>query len=1013
MVQARLRLASPPQPADAADAAALALCHLAMAPLRARIAAAATHAGAGDDRLAARRGARPLGRRHRAARGRAASATASRSRRGRCAELEPTSTGVPLRPPPRPRGRPDAVRLPRPRRADDVRGADRHPRRRPGAGAGDPRRPHRRPRSPTSSPATTSAPCTLVPGVGKKTAARLLVELKTRLSLPVLDDAAGGSAARCAGLGALGDVRDALAGLGYGPDEIRDALRELPDRRRRRARCCATRSSCSGPAVRDELLEPGRHRRRRGPCVEAGLRPAPCSPSSSASASSRSTSASSSRRPAGAARPSTTSCSPGRPGSARRRWPASSPAEMGVAAAHHVRPGARAGRRPGRHPHQARRGRRAVHRRDPPPVPRRRGDPLPGDGGLPARHRARQGPGGAAPSASTCRRSRWSAPPPAPGLITGPLRDRFGLVARLDYYDAGRPRGDRRAGPPASSACTIDDGGRREIARRARGTPRIANRLLRRVRDFAEVRGDGTVDAATRPDRAVACSASTSSASTRSTGPSSTALCERFGGGPVGLSTLAIRVGEQTETVEDVYEPFLIQQGLLMRTPRGRVATPAAWHHLGLDRRRPPHARPSTTARPVRLSRRAPCALDGPSARGAPWTELDYDLPDAASPSGRSSPATRPGCSSTAARRRRPPTATSPTCPTLLRPRRPPRRQRHPGAPGPPAPADARPAARPRCCCSSRTTRTRRTWEALVRPAGKLRARRPTLLGRDGRAGRARSATAPTAGDTFARRAARRRRRRSTLLDAHRRDAAAALHPRRRLADPSATRPSTPPGPARRPRRPPGCTSPTGVLDALPRRRASTVARVELVVGLDTFRPVTEDDPSRTTAMHTERYRVPADDAGRRARRGRAGGGRRHDDRAGPRVGGGHRARSAGRTDLFIHRRLPRSQVVDVLLTNFHLPRIVAADADRGVRRAPLARPLRRRRWPRATGSCRFGDAMLARPHADARRCMRSAVDVEATDGGGPRRRRATTARGTFTDAVLHAGRHPRRGAST
>jgi Holliday junction DNA helicase RuvB len=119
-----------------------------------------------------------------------------------------------------------------------------------------------------------------------------------------------------------------------------------------------------------------------------------------------------------------------------------------------------------------------------------------------------------------------------------------------------------------------------EIARRARGTPRIANRLLRRVRDFAEVRGAGVVDAAAareglrvfgvdergldKVDRALLV-----------------ALCERFGGGPVGLSTLAISVAEPTETVEDVYEPFLIREGLLMRTPRGRVATPAAWVHLG------------------------------------------------------------------------------------------------------------------------------------------------------------------------------------------------------------------------------------------------------------------------------------------------------------------------------------------------------------------------------------------------------------------------------------------------
>ena len=166
------------------------------------------------------------------------------------------------------------------------------------------------------------------------------------------------------------------------------------------------------------------------------------------------------------------------------------------------------------------------------------------------------------------------------GSITGPLRDRFGLVARLDYYTA--PDLEvivARAGGILGVA--VDAAGCSEIARRARGTPRIANRLLRRVRDYAEVTGDGTVDRATaeaglatfgvddrgldKVDRAIL-----------------EALCRRFGGGPVGLSTLAISVGEQTETVEDVYEPFLIQQGLLMRTPRGRVALPAAWQHVGL-----------------------------------------------------------------------------------------------------------------------------------------------------------------------------------------------------------------------------------------------------------------------------------------------------------------------------------------------------------------------------------------------------------------------------------------------
>jgi Holliday junction DNA helicase RuvB len=171
------------------------------------------------------------------------------------------------------------------------------------------------------------------------------------------------------------------------------------------------------------------------------------------------------------------------------------------------------------------------------------------------------------------------------GLITGPLRDRFGLVARLDYYAPSELAAivERSAG---ILGVEIDGPGSAEIAGRARGTPRIANRLLRRVRDFAEVRGDGTVDLAVarlglatfgvdelgldKVDRAILVT-----------------VCEQFGGGPVGLSTVAISVGEQPETVEDVYEPFLIQRGLLMRTPRGRVATPAAFTHVGV----PPPAR--------------------------------------------------------------------------------------------------------------------------------------------------------------------------------------------------------------------------------------------------------------------------------------------------------------------------------------------------------------------------------------------------------------------------------------
>jgi len=167
------------------------------------------------------------------------------------------------------------------------------------------------------------------------------------------------------------------------------------------------------------------------------------------------------------------------------------------------------------------------------------------------------------------------------GLLPAPLRDRFGFTAHLDFYSAEElervlVRSAGLLGVPLEHEAAA------ELASRSRGTPRIANRLLRRVRDWAEVRGDGTLSLVAarsaldvyevdqlgldRLDRAVL-----------------TALCTRFGGGPVGLTTLAVAVGEEPETVETVAEPFLVREGLIGRTPRGRVALPAAWTHLGLD----------------------------------------------------------------------------------------------------------------------------------------------------------------------------------------------------------------------------------------------------------------------------------------------------------------------------------------------------------------------------------------------------------------------------------------------
>ena len=167
------------------------------------------------------------------------------------------------------------------------------------------------------------------------------------------------------------------------------------------------------------------------------------------------------------------------------------------------------------------------------------------------------------------------------GLVTGPLRDRFGFVGRLDYYETADlvsivERAGRILGVP------LDAAGATEIARRSRGTPRISNRLLKRVRDFAEVRADGTVDAATARD-ALALFEVDELGLDKVDRAILRALCVTFAGRPVGLSTLAATVGEEADTVEYVYEPFLLQQGLLHRTPRGRVATSAGYAHLGVD----------------------------------------------------------------------------------------------------------------------------------------------------------------------------------------------------------------------------------------------------------------------------------------------------------------------------------------------------------------------------------------------------------------------------------------------
>jgi holliday junction DNA helicase RuvB len=166
------------------------------------------------------------------------------------------------------------------------------------------------------------------------------------------------------------------------------------------------------------------------------------------------------------------------------------------------------------------------------------------------------------------------------GMLTNPLRDRFGIVARLEFYsEQDLARIVQRSARLLDVA--LEDDGAREIARRARGTPRVANRLLRRVRDYAQVKGDGTVSKAVAEaalkmldvdvlgldlmDRKLLL-----------------AVIEKFGGGPVGVENLAHAVGEEADTIEDVLEPYLIQQGYLQRTPRGRIATLTAYRHFGI-----------------------------------------------------------------------------------------------------------------------------------------------------------------------------------------------------------------------------------------------------------------------------------------------------------------------------------------------------------------------------------------------------------------------------------------------
>ena len=486
---------------------------------------------------------------------------------------------------------------------DLLRGADRRPRRRPGAGPGHPLGP----------PARRAAP-----GPGRRRRGRPVPRARRRQEDRGPPAGRAQVPARPARRrdrrGRRRQRRRRLAGHRPPAPTSRDALveprlRRRGDRPTRSATCprattagvllkealrqlAVDRALSAAPDARRAARAGDRPTRWRRP-PRSGSGPAG-STTSSARPSSRSTSRSSWRRPArrGAGRRPPALRRPARAW-ARRRLARIVATEMDVGAARHLGPGARAGRRPGRHPHPARRGRRALHRRDPPAVPGRRGGALPGDGGLPARHRAGQGPGRPLdpprpPPLHPGRRHHPHRPDHRPAAR--PLRPR--RPARL--LRARRPRGHRRAGGRRSSSVPSTPTGAARSPGRARGTPRIANRLLRRVRDFAEVRGDGTVD----HDAAKAGwpGLRRGRAGPRQGRPrrSSSALCERFGGGPVGLSNPGHRRRRADRDRRGRLRAVPHPQGLLMRTPRGPGRHPGG---LGPPRpRRAVRRRPGTAS---------------------------------------------------------------------------------------------------------------------------------------------------------------------------------------------------------------------------------------------------------------------------------------------------------------------------------------------------------------------------------------------------------------------------------
>ena len=1007
MVQTLLGIATPLRPVDAADAVALALCHLAHAPLHsgcppgeapARLQVAdPTRRGWPGDRVAAGAARCSTGAPARCWSRWAASATvvdrrahhgggrsATSATRSSCwvhhhlREDADTLYGFATRD--------ERVTFEALLGAHGVG---------PGAGAGDPVGPHAGGAGPDPGRGRRRR---AVPGArasGKKTAARLLVELKSRLARSRgrpprrrRSRTRRQRRRRRPPPSVRSDVREALAGLGYRPTRSATPPPSCPT--------TATPSrSCARPSARLATA-----RRGVAPCARSCSIPSPepdeaaaesasaargAWPSSSARPSSRPTSRSSSRPPAGGARPPTTCCSPARPGWARRRLAGIIATEMGAHLHVTSGPGARAGRRPGRHPHPARRGRRALHRRDPPPAPRGRGGPLPGDGGLPARHRAGQGPGGPvdpprpAPLHPGGRHHPHRARSPA---APRPLRPR--RPARLLHRR--RPRGDRRAGRRHP----------RRGHRRRRAAPRSpAGPGARPASPTACCAGCATSPRSRATARSTGgtaergpgrSSASTSAASTRSTGRILVghvrALRRRARSGcprwPSAWASRPRRSRTSTSRSSSSRACSCARPGAGWPRRRRGTTSGLAAAAAGGPTGRPPRRCSGADCQPAPLGTRC-----GPMDVGRLRLRPAARAP---SPRRRSSPVTRARLLVDGGSGAAPEHRTSPTCPALVRPgdvvvvnttRVLPARLRL-------AQGDRRRGRG----AAARAAAERATWEALVRPSRQVRAghRRCAAgddLTRASSAGPGR-ATAPACVEL--RRAAPGGRRAGARSTATARCRCRRTSPTP-LADPEryqtvyADRPGSVAAPTA------GLHLTPAVLDALPGRRGAAVEAVELVVGLGTFRPIAADEVE-DHHMHAERYRVPPSHAGGLRRgpgRRRPGGGRRHDHvralesaAATGAARGPHRAvhppAAGARGGRRAAHQLPPAP-------------LVAARAGRRLRRAPVARPLRRgagRRLPlpvaSATPCSSTGRA------ADDAPMERSTFAVEATVRRGPRR---------------------------